>query len=231
VVPLRMNGVTRTIALRRDAAGHLASTSTEVAGFVPMQGDGAHPERTLRLPDRQGRHVTLHFDSDVTTDPALLDGVLTAGRTERWSGITIGRSVSFADLYLWFASFLPGFCQLTVDDGVDLAFEDGRWFPVGAACGDSFTYLVVRPLVDDSTTDSGVEFGARAYGPHGDASVALMVEQIQAWHRHARCGPAPTFAYWPTGTDPADQPTQPATTTVVLPKTYGVLTISWPAAN
>jgi protein-L-isoaspartate(D-aspartate) O-methyltransferase len=117
VVPLRMNGVTRTIAFRRDAghhaghdAGHLVSTSTEVAGFVPMRGDGAHPERTPALPDRQGRNVTLHFDGNVTTDPALLDGGLTAGRTERWSGITIGRSVSFADLYLWFASFLPGFC-------------------------------------------------------------------------------------------------------------------------
>jgi protein-L-isoaspartate(D-aspartate) O-methyltransferase len=238
VVPLRMNGVTRTIAFRRDTghntghdAGRLVSTSTEVAGFVPMRGDGAHPERTLALPDRQGRHVTLHFDGDVITDPALLDGVLSAGRTERWSGITIGRSVSFADLYLWFAGFLPGFCQLTVDDGVDLAFEDGRWFTVGAARGDSFAYLVVRPLSDDSETGSGVEFGACAYGPHGDAPAAAMIEQIQAWHRHARYGPAPTFAYWPTGTHPADQPPQPATATVILPKTHGVLTTSWPAAN
>ena len=37
VVPLRMNGVTRTIAFHRHG-DHLVSSSSEVAGFVPMQG-------------------------------------------------------------------------------------------------------------------------------------------------------------------------------------------------
>ncbi|MGH4022612.1 MAG: hypothetical protein ACRDT0_25930, partial [Pseudonocardiaceae bacterium] len=32
-------------------------------------------------------------------------------------------------------------------------------------------------------------------------AATVMVEQIQAWDRQARSGPAPTFAYWPTGTD------------------------------
>src|SRR5712691_4103225 len=44
VVPLRMNGITRSIAFCRQA-DHLTSTSTEVCGFVPIQGDGQHPER------------------------------------------------------------------------------------------------------------------------------------------------------------------------------------------
>ncbi|HEX2418500.1 MAG TPA: methyltransferase, FxLD system, partial [Micromonosporaceae bacterium] len=88
VVPLRMNGVTRTIAFRRHGDA-LIGTSSEVAGFVPMQGDGAHPERILQLPDRHGRHVNLRFDGDTPDDPSRLDGVLATDRTDRWSGVTI----------------------------------------------------------------------------------------------------------------------------------------------
>lgn len=84
VVPLRMNGVTRTIAFRRDV-DYLLSSSSEVAGFVPMQGDGARPERILRLPDGQGRHVSLRFDDGAPADPGPLDGVLATDRTEVWS--------------------------------------------------------------------------------------------------------------------------------------------------
>lgn len=222
VVPLRMNGVTRTIAFRRDG-DHLESTSSEVAGFVPIQGDGARPEHILHLPDRHGRYVNLRFDQDPPTDPGLLDGVLATVRSEMWSGVGIEHDVSFADLHLWFAGFLPGFCLLAVDDGTDLAAERGTWFPFGVVRGDSFAVLAVRALPDES----GVEFGARAYGVHGDDPAAAMVEQITAWDRQARYGPAPRFAYWPTGIDIGDPPSNVA----VLPKTHGLLTISWPAAG
>lgn len=222
VVPLRANGVTRTIAFRR-AGTHLVSTSTEVAGFVPMQGDGTRVERILTLPDRQGRHVNLRFDVGAPADPSLLNGVLATSRTEVWSGVTIEHGVSFADLHLWLASFLPGFCLLAVDEDTELAAERGSWFPFGAADGDSFAYLAIRPLADER----GVEFGARAYGKHGQGLAAAMVAQIQAWDRQARSGPAPTFAYWPAGTEPGDQPANVA----VLAKTHGLLMISWPAAR
>ncbi len=54
-----------------------------------------------------------------------------------------------------------------------------------------------------------------------------MVDQIQAWDRRARGGPAPAFAYWPTGTDR----TQVSEGTAMLGKAHGLVTISWPAAN
>lgn len=222
VVPLRMNGVTRTIAFGRDG-GHLVSTSTEVAGFVPVQGAGARPERVLRLPDRRGGHVELRFDTGAPAGPGLLDGVLATERTELWSGVTVEHGVSFADLHLWFACFLSGFCLLAVEDGTDLAAERGTWFPFGAVRGDSLAYLAARPLADGT----GVEFGARAYGLHGHGPAAAMVEQLRAWHRQARPGPEPTFAYWPAGTDPGGLPGNVA----ALPKRHGVLTISWPAAR
>lgn len=221
VVPLRMNGITRSIGLRREG-GHLTSTSAEVCGFVPMQGSGAHDERVFLLPDAEGHNVKLRFDADVPQDMSPLDGVLATKRTEVWSGITIGHGVSFADLHLWLAGFLPGFCKLAVDEGTELAAERKSWFPFGVVRGDSFAYLSVRPALDGG----GVEFGARAYGPHGEAAATALVEQIQAWDSQARGGPEPTFAYWPTG---ADRPPFGAST-AVLEKTHGLLTISWPPA-
>ncbi|MEU6789898.1 methyltransferase, FxLD system [Nonomuraea angiospora] len=219
VVPLRMNGVSRSIAFRR-ANDHLTSTSAVVAGFVPMQGAGQHVDREFRLPDPNGRAVTLRFDDGAPDNPALLDGVLASERSEVWSGVTIKHGVSFADLHLWFASFLPGFCRLAAEEGTDLAQERKTWFPFASVRDDSFAYLSVRPAMEGA----GAEFGARAYGPHGQEAATVMVEQIRAWDEQARNRPEPTFAYWPTGNIPADLPEG----TAALNKTNGLVTISWP---
>ncbi|MEV0344921.1 methyltransferase, FxLD system [Nonomuraea sp. NPDC050680] len=219
VVPMRMNGVSRSIAFRR-TNDHLASTSAVVCGFVPMQGAGRHIDREFRLPDANGHAVALRFDDGAPDDPALLDGVLASERSEVWSGVTIKHGVSFADLHLWFASFLPGFCRLAVDEGTELAQERKSWFPFAGVRGDSFAYLSVRPALEGA----GAEFGARAYGPHGQEAATAMVEQIRAWDEQARNRPEPTFAYWPTGYTPADLPEG----TAALHKTHGLVTISWP---
>lgn len=219
VVPLRMNGVSRSIAFRRDG-DHLVSTSTVVCGFVPMQGAGEHVDREFRLPDANGRAVTLRFDDQAPEDPALLDGVLAGERGEEWSGVTIKHGTSFTDLHLWLAGRLPGFCKLAAEEGADLAQERKTWFPFAVVRGDSFAYLSVRPALEGA----GVEFGARAYGPHAHETATAMVEQIQAWDEQARNRPEPTFAYWPTGSAPAHLPEGAA----VLNKTHGLVTISWP---
>ncbi|MEV4889939.1 methyltransferase, FxLD system [Nonomuraea sp. NPDC055795] len=219
VVPLRMNGVSRTVAFQREN-DHLVSTSAVVAGFVPMQGDGQHVDQEFRLPDAQGHAVVLRFDDGAPDDPTLLDGVLASERAEVWSGVTIENGVSFADLHLWFASFLPGFCKVAAGEGTDLVQERKSWFPFAGVRGDSFAYLSVRPALEGA----GAEFGARAYGPHGQEAAAAMVEQIQAWDQQARNRSEPTFAYWPTGHAPTDLPAG----TAVLAKTHGLVTISWP---
>lgn len=223
VVPLRMNGITRSIGFRRED-DHLVSASAEVCGFVPMRGAGAHDERIFLLPDGRGHHVQLRFDGDAPQDMSLLNGVLATERVQVWSGVTVRHGMSFADLHLWFACFLPGFCRLAADEGTDLAAERRSWFPFGGVRGDSVAYLAARPALDGA----GVEFGARAYGPHGQGAATAMVDQIHAWDRTARRGPAPTFAYWPAGTDhPPNPPIREGV--AVLRKTHGLLTISWPA--
>lgn len=224
VVPLRMNGISRSIAFRRDG-DHLVSTSVEVCGFVAMQGDGEHRERVFELPDGRGNAVKLRFDTGAPARPELLDGALATPRSEVWSGVTIGRSTSFADLHLWFACFLPGFCLLAVDEAAtDLMGKPRTWFPFGVVLSDSFAYLAVRPAPDDA----GVEFGARAYGGDGQAAATAMVEQIRAWDEQARRGPQPVFAYWPTG---RYRPEDVDGRVALLEKTHGLLTISWPAAE
>ena len=221
VVPLRMNGVSRSNAFRR-TADHWESRSAEVCGFVPMQGEGAHAERVFLLPDPNGHHVKLRFDSaDVPADMSLLDGVLATDRVETWSGVTIKNGVSFADLHLWFASFLPGFCKLAAEDGTTLAAERGSWFPFGVVRGDSFAYLAVRKTSDGT----GAEFGTRAYGRSADRAATPLVNSIKDWDQRARGRAEPTFAYWPNGTS---QPEFGAETAVVT-KTHGLVSISWPS--
>lgn len=219
VLPLIMSGVTRTLGFRRDGE-RLVSTSTEVAGFVSMQGIGQHPERVFLLPDANGKHVKLRFDSGMPQDMNALDGVLATDRTQVWSGVTIEHGVSFADLHLWFAWYLPGFCLLAVDEGTELAAEAGRWFPFGVVRGSAFGYLAVRPALDGG----GVEFGACAYGRDGELAAMTMVERIKAWDRDGRHRD-PSFTYWPSGADRSSLPADAA----VMDKTHGVLTISWPA--
>ncbi|MEV6861424.1 methyltransferase, FxLD system [Streptosporangium subroseum] len=221
VVPLRMNGITRSIAFQREV-DHLVSTSAEVCGFVPMQGEGKHADPIFRLPDGSGHHIELRFDDGAPEDPSLLDAALATDRTEVWSGVTIKHGISFADLTLWFAFYLPGSCKVAAEEGTELAGERGTWFPYGNVHGDSFAYLAVRPALEGA----GVEFGARAYGAHGQEAATAMVEQIQEWDRHARSGADPTIAFWPTGTDP-----QIPDRAAVLAKAHGLVTISWPVMS
>ena len=198
VLPLVMNGATRTVGFAR-RGDHLVSTSVEVAGFVPMQGAGGRPEQLVRLSDR----VRLRFDSGAPADPGALDGVLDTPRIEAWSGVTLEHGVSFAGLQLWFAWHLPGFCLLSPAD----------LLPFGAVHGAGLAWLAVRSALGGA----GVEFGAYAHGPDGEAAAAAMIAQIRAWNRDAE----PELAYWPASAS------RPVGGYAVMVKTHGVLTMSW----
>ncbi|WP_285702162.1 methyltransferase, FxLD system [Actinomadura sp. NBRC 104412] len=103
VVPLRMRGVTRSLALEREG-DHLVSRSAHVCGFVKMQGAGAHDERLWLL---RGDRVGLRFDDGTLEQPSLLDGVLNTEPAAVWSGVRVGRTEPFATLPLWLATTLP----------------------------------------------------------------------------------------------------------------------------
>jgi protein-L-isoaspartate(D-aspartate) O-methyltransferase len=218
IVPLRMKGVTRSLALER-TNDHLVSLSQGECGFVPMQGSGAHDEHLWLL---RGKQVGLRFDDGNLDDPHLLDGVLATKPAAAWSGVTVLRAEPFPNLPLWMLTTLPGFCKLSVDTSEGdpgLAIEPGgRWFPWATAEGDSFAYLSCRPA-----GEGVVEFGAHGYGPHGRHVAESIVEQVQAWDRDYRNSPGPDFAVWPI-----DTPAEVLPKGAVITKRHSIVTIAWP---
>lgn len=219
VVPLRMRGLTRSLALERDG-DRLVSRSAMICGFVRMQGAGAHQERLLLL---RGEVTKLRFDDGGPDDPHLLDGVLGTERAEVWSGVTVGRMESFDTLQFWLATSLAGFCLLAADaaEGSGLVDPGNRWFNLAAVEGDSFAYLVSRPA-----GEGAVEFGSHSFGPHAPAAAEAMAEEVRVWDRDQRAGAGPNFAVSPTGT-----PDKPLSGELVIGKRHTRITISWPAAT
>lgn len=217
-LPLVMNGVTRTIGWHR-TPDHLASTASEYAGFVPLQGAARHADHTVTLTGSSHSSVTLVFDVDPPHDPSALEHALGDDPIEWWSPVTFPNGTSWADLYLWFACFLHGFCRITTDDTSTLLTRNAGW-PFGCVTERGLAHLATRPAPDGQS----VQFGARGYGPDGDQAATALLEQISAWDRHARHQPPPTFGYWPAPTDPALLPMGHA----VMTRPNGFLTISWP---
>jgi protein-L-isoaspartate(D-aspartate) O-methyltransferase len=218
VVPLRVRGLTRSLALDRDG-DRLVSRSAELCGFVRMRGAGAHQERLLLL---RGEDIALRFDDDGwPADPHALDGVLATDRAEAWSGVTIGRMESFDSLQLWLATSLRGFCLLAADREHDdgLVDRDNRWLNLAAVEHDSFAYVVSRPVESDS-----FEFGAHAFGPRGSAMVDELVQLVRAWDER-RYGQGPTFTVWPKETPDEAMPSG-----LVIDKRHSRITVAWPAA-
>ncbi|GAA4921849.1 hypothetical protein GCM10023223_48670 [Stackebrandtia albiflava] len=191
VVPLRLRGITRSLALIPDN-GHLAATSAEVCGFVQMQGRDAHEERLFLL---QGKDIGLRFDDDNTpADMTALDGVLATERAVEWTDVTTRAGESFDSLELYLAARLPHFCLLTVAPGAgeQLVGHDEHRFRLAHVAGDSFAYLVSRRRADGLFA-----FGASAFGSNARVAAAQMVDQIEAWNALRPGKVDPAITVWP----------------------------------
>jgi protein-L-isoaspartate(D-aspartate) O-methyltransferase len=225
VVPLRMNGWTRSIAFRKNG-GHLASTSVQFCGFVPVQGDGALIEQAVALDAPGGGHVLVRSEGPAGL-PSLPWDLLYDGPHYAWSGMTIGGMVSHADLYLWLGGFTEGFCKITAEDGAQLpgdpaAERAGKgMFPAAVTRSGSLAYHVTR-----KTADGDFEIGACGFGPSADKAATAFLAAVDGWTRHGRDLRQDAFAYWPAGTTPAAG-SGPGPVGV-FPKRNGTLTIQWP---
>jgi protein-L-isoaspartate(D-aspartate) O-methyltransferase len=229
VVPLRMNGWTRSIALRRQGS-RLVSTSATVCGFVPVQGTGTRPSQVITLTPPGGGQVQVTFEDTATAEPLFPDGITGTSPLVTWSGITIPHATSFADLYLWLGGSEPGFCKVTTGEGARLPADPeppGTRFPAGIAAEGALACLVTRK---QPSTD--YEFGVHAYGPAPGTATARLISGIHAWdrHRHNRyedlSGDA--FAWYPSGTTIPAPKGRPVS---VFRKLTGTLVITWPPAR
>jgi protein-L-isoaspartate(D-aspartate) O-methyltransferase len=213
VVPLRMRGLTRSIAFDRDGGG-LVSRDYCLARFVPVQGGGAYDERKVMLRDG----IALETDNpDLRPDAAALDAALRAPRLERWSGaawdlpdeLELFLTLNLARTARLYAS------QEVIDKGIV-----GPGARMGATVlidGDSIAYRTRR----ENEVVGGFESGVVAHGPHAGTLAGQYLDLLRRWARDHRRRSAATFRYLPHCTAPDHLPQG----TVI--KRHGVVTVSW----
>jgi protein-L-isoaspartate(D-aspartate) O-methyltransferase len=196
VVPLRMRGLTRSVAFQREN-GHLVGRDYEVCGFVPMRGAGARDQQLIVLHDGEDEHVGLRFEDAGRLDADKLRGAFRQPRTEAWSGVTMDRGQPYDDLDLWLATALDEYALLAAtraarDRGlVASASPMGVSTLLDEGC-DSFAYLTMRPTTPEREV---FEFGAVAHGPEGGKAADRLITQIQTWDRDHRGQRAELAAY------------------------------------
>ncbi|MFI5863677.1 methyltransferase, FxLD system [Streptomyces sp. NPDC051546] len=214
VVPLRMRGLTRSIAFDRDG-DRLISRSAQQCGFVTMQGEGEHTERLLLI---RGKEIALRFDDGWPADTEALNGVFDTEPVEAWSGVSVARTEPFTGLQIWLVSALDGFCLMAVDPDLDtgLVAPQNKQSCLALLDGDSFAYLTIRRDGDRA------EFGVHGYGPRAEDVSAALVEQIRTWDRDHRQDEPVIYAY-PISTPETDLPAGR-----VITKRHRRIVISWP---
>ncbi|MFD4274164.1 methyltransferase, FxLD system [Streptomyces cyaneofuscatus] len=224
VVPLRMRGLTRSVAFIQVAGErgtHLESESARICGFVPMQGSTAHREELLLVNGTP--EIGLRFDDGLPADPHRLDNAVTTPRHELWTGVTIGLQELLDTLQMALAISLPGFCTMAVDEDLDtgLVAPTNRRFALAAVEDDTFAYLVTRRTEDNKH----VEYGVHALGPNAERFADTFADVLRDWKAHRRGGPSPLIRV-----HPADTPDDRITADRVIDKVHSRISLSWPSA-
>ncbi|MFH9135067.1 methyltransferase, FxLD system [Streptomyces sp. NPDC017524] len=224
VVPLRMRGLTRSVAFTQIPGEHgpyLESVSALICGFVPMQGSTAHREELLLVNGTP--EIGLKFDDGLPADPHRLDNAVTYPRHELWTGVVIGLSELIDTLQMAMAISLPGFCTMAVDEDLDtgLVAPVNRRFALAAVEDDTFAYLVTRRTEDNKH----IEYGVHALGPNAEQFADQVADVLRDWEASRRGGPSPVIRVYPANTSddqiPADR---------VIDKVHSRVSLSWPSA-
>jgi protein-L-isoaspartate(D-aspartate) O-methyltransferase len=224
VVPLRMRGLTRSVAFIRVPGEHgsyLESESARICGFVPMQGSTAHSEELLLVNGTP--EIGLRFDDGLPDDPHRLDNAVTTPRHELWTGVTIGLQELLDTLQMTMAISLPGFCTMAVDEELDtgLVTPSNKRFALAAVEEDTFGYLVTRRTEDNKH----VEYGVHALGPNAKQFADLIADVLRDWEANRRGGPSPVIRVYPAST-----PDVHITGDRVIDKVHSRISLSWPSA-
>ncbi|MFF5264597.1 methyltransferase, FxLD system [Actinomadura viridis] len=215
VVPLRLRGLTRSIAFDHDGRD-LVSRSYQLSGFVPMQGAGSGEEQlvsvgdgaTLRIEDQPRQH----FDVDA------LRNALGSPRLERWSGTTFDLP---DEQELFLMTSAPNAVVLQVKQEL---VDQGRFAPSAArgvpalVSGGTLAYRTKRP----NPQTGGYESGVFAHGPEAEVIAEHYVELLRRWARdHFRRGAA-RIRYL------SEAPNAPVPSPGLIAKRHGTVEVSWP---
>ncbi|NBE51184.1 methyltransferase, FxLD system [Streptomyces boluensis] len=221
VVPLRMRGLTRTVALVRDG-DRLVSDGVELCGFVPMQGLGENRVRLAVLHDVEGEEVGLRLDGHPEPDTDALAKALITPPNKAWSGVTLGGSESNEHLDMWLTTELDNLPLLAAKPGARQRGLVASASPLGIPTlvdGDSFAYRTVRATDEDDR----YELGAIGHGPHGQQLAERLVEEIRTWDRDHR-GDRAHIEVYPAGTPDDRLPADGRR----IERRHSRVTITWP---
>ncbi|WP_051813497.1 methyltransferase, FxLD system [Kitasatospora sp. MBT63] len=197
VVPLRVRGLGRLVALTPDGEGHWSGGGWLPCGFVAMRGEAASSTQMHAL--TPGARVRVDGSQQLDTE-ALTKALDTTG-TPRWSGVEVSTSEGTRPVVdLWCASVLDAYGTLLTDPQTSAL----RALPGGTpltwnADATTATYVTMRPV--PGHTDR-YEYGVVLHGE--DASLAdALVESLREWNRDHRGRPGPVLHVYSEGTDPA----------------------------
>lgn len=222
VVPLRMRGLTRSVALVREDE-HLVSQGYQLCGFVPIQGSGANAERLVLL---HGEDIALRLDGRQTADGKALSAALTAPRVVRPSGVQVGGFEPFDELDLFLATALDDFGLLVATPaGIDTGLVE-RSTCMGAKtalAGGSFAYRASQATSEERTS---FEFMVYGHGPDAETVADRYVEVIREWDRAHRGGPGARIEVFPAGTPDAE-----IGEGRLIDKKHTRVLISWPVSS
>jgi protein-L-isoaspartate(D-aspartate) O-methyltransferase len=222
VLPLRMRGLTRSIAFTEvtgENGTYLQSESARICGFVPMQGSTAHREELLLVNGTP--EIGLKFDDGLPAGPHRLDDAVTTPGHELWTGVTVRPQELIDTLQMAMAISLPGFCTMAVDKILDtgLVAPVNKRFALAAIEGDTFAYLVTRRTEDNKH----LEYGVHALGPHATQLADQIADVLRDWEANRRGGLSPLIRVYPAGTPddhiPADR---------IIDKVHSRISLSWP---
>ncbi|NUP46316.1 MAG: methyltransferase, FxLD system [Catenulispora sp.] len=218
VVPLKVQGLMRTVALMRDG-DRLVSESARLFGFVPMQGEGAHDSTELALRDGA---VRLVFDEQPPDDLTGLEHVLESEPLVVDSGAGLRLGEPWATMQMWLATTVPGFCRIMVDRAANDASArplGGGYTGMAAVDGANLAYVATREVGGND-----LALDVHAYGPDPAALAATVAGQLAIWERNHRGGPGPQYLIYPVTTPEAELPAAD----FALDKRHARVLISWP---
>jgi len=177
VVPLRIRGLTRSVALERDG-GCWRSRSTEYCGFIPLRGAGHPSECNVQL-DKDGKLI-LRIDEGRAADGDALRRSLGETPTELWTGTTVTdaeRKTGLGDLDYWLATRYDLCRLITRSRDHGLVTPVYGWGSMAILDQETLAYLIKRPAGESGES----ELGVCAYGPASEELASRAAERIRAW--------------------------------------------------
>lgn len=220
VVPLRMRGMTRTIAFVRDSH-RLVSDGFELCGFVPMQGAGENRMQVALIHDVEGEEIGLRLDGHPEPDTKALAQALATARRAVWSGVMLAGDESNEHLDLWLATALDNLPLMAAQPAARQRGLVASASPLGIPTlvdHGSFAYRTVRRTEDPDR----FELGAIGHGPRAQDVAERLVQEMQTWNRGHR-GDRAHIEVHPAGTPDGHLPAGR-----VIDRPHSRVTISWP---